>query len=234
MISILKEICNIPFVTSEFLKANHFSLPPSVLKHLTEGASKKVARKGEVLVCRGDLVSGVFLVLEGVLRVYANHAGGREATLYHVKSGQICLLSLNCTFSDSLYPAQVSVESSQSTFTVVSGSKFRDLFAHETSVQQLVLTSLTLTITDLFSRLDEALLSRLRDRVLSFLLCNCDSKGQIEVTHEEIALHLGSAREAISRELSHLRQENLIETRRGKIQLLKKSQSKGENSRGSN
>ena len=67
--------------------------------------------------------------------------------------------------------------------------------------------------------MEQALFSSLRDRILSFLKEN-SVNGSIMVTHEELASHLGSAREAVSRILKEMESDGLISRKRGVITIL--------------
>ncbi len=177
------------------------------------------AVKGQILVQKGDPVSGVFLVLEGNLRVFGMHPNGKEATLYKVTNDEICLLSLNCAFSEINYPAWVGVDSKNASIAVLPSENFRELFATDKSVQDLVLQSLTATVRDLLIKLDEALLSSLRDRIFSFLSYNSDLDGYIKITHDELAMHMGTSREVISREISQLKRNGAVSSKRGAIEV---------------
>ena len=78
---------------------------------LLKSARIQKARRNDTLVQQGDMLASVFLLLNGTLRIYTANAEGREATLYMLNDGEVCLLSLNAAFSNGRYPAWVSVES---------------------------------------------------------------------------------------------------------------------------
>ena len=187
---------------------------------LLENAKNVEAQKGELLISRGDAVSGVFLVQQGALRVYAMNEDGKQATLYRLKEGELCLLSLNSSLTGGRYPGWVSVESQEAKVLSLQGSCFRSLFSTEQAIQNLMLTSLTSTISYLLLCIDEALLSDLQSRLVSFLTRNRNAKGEITMTHQEIADHLGVTRESISRELSLLQSQNRIRKKRNCITLI--------------
>ena len=197
-------------------------LPASVRQALLKHADSLDGRGGDVLIRQGDAVEGVFLVTSGVLRVFALHADGREATLYRVRPRQICLLSLNSTFARTRYPAWVSVESAHAAVSVLPGELFRGLFPIEPSVQQLVMQALTTTIGELLIRLDEAMLLPLRDRIVRYLARHADAAGCVRTTHQAMATYLGSSREVVSRELGMLKRRGRVETARGVIRVRKR------------
>lgn len=193
------------------------SLPKEAIESLLNQAHFMKRRKGEMLVHKGDAVSGVFLVIHGTLRVFGIHASGREATLYRVSDNQMCVLSLNSAFSNTRYPAWVCVESTNTEVAILPGLVFRQLLQEEPTIQRLVIDSLATMVSGLLLRLDESMLSNLRDRIMSFLLCNADVQGRVKVTHQELAAHLGSSREVVSRELRQLRLNKQVSTSRNLI-----------------
>ncbi|EGI8199184.1 Crp/Fnr family transcriptional regulator, partial [Campylobacter coli] len=72
----------------------------------------------------------------------------------------------------------------------------------------------------LINILEQALFTPLHHRVKMFLKENA-KEGKITFTHEEIALHLGSTREVISRILKTMQKEGFIQQNRKEITLLK-------------
>ncbi len=96
---------------------------------LVRAARLQKGRKNQVLVQQGDALSSVFLLQEGLLRVYTLNAEGREATLYLLRAGEVCLLSLNAAFSNGRYPAWVSVESKNASIALLPGKILRALFS---------------------------------------------------------------------------------------------------------
>ena len=184
------------------------------MEGLLAQGTRRAAARGECLVRQGDEVDGVFLVTSGVLRVFTLRGDGREATLYRIQANQICLLSLNATFSHTRYPAWVSVESARATVAILPGRMFRSFFRNDAGVQNLVLGSLTGTIADLLARLDEALLDSMHERLVRFLVRQADASGCVRMSHQEIATALGSSREVISRELARLKRSRRLTTGR--------------------
>lgn len=176
-------------------------------------------RRNQMLVQQGDALSSAFLLLDGVLRVYVIGPQGREATLYRVNAGEVCLLSLNAAFGNERYPAWVSVESRTARFALLPAKMMRSLFPVEPVIQEMVLESLTATVRDLLANFDDVLNLRLPVRLENFLARNCDRSGRIHMTHQMLADHLGATREAISREVAVLKRQKRVSTGRGYLQL---------------
>jgi CRP/FNR family transcriptional regulator len=177
------------------------------------------AVRGNLLVQQGAAIPGAFLVLDGTLRVYGMNAQGKEATLYRVHSGGLCLLSLNATFSGTRFPAWVNVESKSARVAVLPGSRTRQIFERAPALRELVLNSLTATIGELLVQLDEAMLTPLSERIFNLLLRHADARRNVAITHQQLADHLGVTREAVSRELAVLVRRKILRTGRKTITL---------------
>ena len=59
-------------------------------------------------------------------------------------------------------------------------------------------------------------------RLAAFLLeeCRLNETKELSITHEQIARHLGTAREVVTRLLRHFQGENLVKITRGTVELL--------------
>lgn len=197
------------------------ALTPGVQDTVRAAARPLHASRGEILVEKGDALSEVFLVTDGALRVYATNAEGKEATLYRLRPGEICLLSLNAAFTGGRYPANVTVESAAADVARIPGQVLRRLFREEPGVQDLVLGSLTAVVDELLVRLDEVLLSPLKHRLRTYLADRADAQGRVFATHQALADGLGVSRESVSRELQRLKRAKAVRVTRGCTTLLR-------------
>ena len=59
-------------------------------------------------------------------------------------------------------------------------------------------------------------------RLVTFLIQEhlFEESNELSITHERIAMHLGTVREVVTRMLRHFQQEGLVELSRGTIRLL--------------
>ena len=200
-------------------RANTFRPSAETSASLLERSRILAAKKGQILVERGETIAGVFWVLSGRLTIYSLNSSGREATLYRLAPGEICLFSLRSTMGSLAYPAWVRVESRDARLAIIRANDFREAMRADPALLDLVLQCISTTVRDLMVSLDTALLTNLGDRLHNFLVCNAGSDGRIEMTHSELAGHLGSSREVISREIAALKKKGVIRVARGSIEL---------------
>lgn len=187
---------------------------------LLSAAVRRIACPGGTpLVARGDLVAGAYLVERGALRVYYVSAEGREGTLYWVEPGQSCILALNCMFSRLAYPAWVESEG-DTDVAIVPGDVYRRLFAVEPAVQSFTFEVLSGRLFELMALIEETASQGLEARVAAFLLRRAKGEPDLAVTQEQIARHLATSREVVSRVLRGLAARRLVATTLGRVTLL--------------
>ncbi len=168
------------------------------------------------LVARGDEVAGAYLVEEGALRVYYTSEDGREGTLYWVEPGQSCILALNCTFSRLAYPAWVESDG-PTRFSIVPGDVYRKLFAADPAVQRFTFETLSGRLFELMALIEETASQGLEARVAAFLLRRAKGETRLALTQEQLARHLSTSREVVSRVLRGLSALGLVNTGHGQI-----------------
>ena len=69
-----------------------------------------VRAAGEALFQSGESCSSLPLVVSGNAAIYATDKAGRQVTLYRLKPGDICPISLSALLQHSTYPAAASAE----------------------------------------------------------------------------------------------------------------------------
>lgn len=195
------------------------ALAPESRALLATAARKISCAGGTPLVARGDLVTGAYLVERGALRVYYVSAEGREGTLYWVEPGQSCILALNCMFSRLAYPAWVESEG-DTEVTIVPGDVYRRLFAVEPAVQSFTFDVLSGRLFELMALIEETASQGLEARVAAFLIRRAKGARSLAVTQDQIARHLATSREVVSRTLRSLAARRLIATAQGRITFL--------------
>lgn len=171
------------------------------------------------IIHKGQAVSGAYLVLNGELRVYTYTPQGKAATLYFIRPGETCVLALNCLFNHLRYPAWV--ESSPETdVAIISGALYRKLFTTEQSIQDMTVKALSTVVFRLMNELEQIHACNLNQRLASFLLSHASIQGEVHMTQQVLAEHLGTTREVIARLMQQLTNQGLVLTRRGTVTII--------------
>ena len=209
-------------LTSETLEKFPFltQLSPESRLEVERSAKHILLKDKGYFIHKGESVSGVLLVESGCLRAYNIDSQGKETTLYSVMPGESCLLAVNCVFSDIVYPAWVNVDMPDTKVLMIPAELYRQLYSKEDAVRDFTFNVLSARIFDLMTTLEETCSYEVNYRLASFLVRRANSQGEIRLTHQEIASHLGTAREVVSRLLKEFKNKGLLITSRGTISIL--------------
>ena len=161
----------------------------------------------------------MLLLLEGTVRVQQLSKYGREIVLYRVYSGESCVLTTACLIASENYSAHGIAESDVEAVTIPV-RLFDDLISQSAIFRQFVFTAYSQRITELIHVVEDVAFQRIDVRLADKLLALSRGESNIQITHQELAVELGSAREVVSRQLSEFQRRNWIKQSRGSIQLL--------------
>lgn len=183
-------------------------------KKLRQGLVSRHCASAEPLLFKGQRVSGAYFVLDGRLRVYTLAPNGTEATLYFLDPGETCVFALNSLFNDLLYPAWVQAVA-ETTVALIPGPVFHTLFAEEPVIRDLTVRTLSTLVFRLMATLEEVHSCKLNQRLANLLLLHATSAGELRMTQQQMACHLGTTREVLARAMRELVAAGYVETRRG-------------------
>lgn len=196
------------------------NLPDETKKQLQENVQPMQARQGDFLLSSTKTCDFVPLVLLGVLRVFQVGENGREVTLYRAYAGDTCLLNLVCSQEDVFLSAQVMAEE-DSYLMLIPKRFFQNQIAQTNAWKDFLISTLYHRLGETMLVLEQMAFTRMDKRLAQTLLRLSNGRNQtISVTHEQLAVELGTAREVISRLLAELRRMNLVVLKRGKIEVL--------------
>jgi CRP/FNR family transcriptional regulator len=183
---------------------------------LLAGQVSKHCASASPLLFKGQRVSGAYFVLSGRLRVYALAPNGTEATLYSIEPGETCVFALNSLFNDLLYPAWVQAVA-ETTIALIPGAVFHQLFATEAVIRDLTVKTLSTLVFRLMAELEEVHSYKLNQRLANLLLVHASASGELRMTQQQMAGHLGTTREVVARLMRELVAAGYVETGRGRM-----------------
>jgi CRP/FNR family transcriptional regulator len=171
---------------------------------------------GTVLFQDGSECQAYVLVLDGSVRVQKVSENGREIVLYRVEAGQSCVLTTNCLIAREDYAAQGIAETDIRAL-VLPAATFRALLAKSEAFRDFVFSAYATRIGDLLMLIEEVAFGRIDVRLAGWLRQRAGSA--IRVTHQEVAVELGTAREVISRQLKEFERRGWVALGRGRIEV---------------
>lgn len=165
--------------------------------------------------------ASVVFVRSGRLRAFMLSNQGREVTLFHVQPGECCVLAASCilpmiTFDIALDAAE------DSDLLVIDSHAFGTVSQENIHAEAFTYRQATERFSDCMWVMQQVLFMGLDARLAIWLLDEVAGGGSrtIYATHDEIARHLGSAREAVSRMLKYFAREGLVSLSRGSVEII--------------
>lgn len=171
---------------------------------------------GTTLFREGEVCGLLGFIIQGTIRVFKESEKGREITLYRITSGESCILSIACIMSSPIHKASAVVEE-QTTLAVVQAHDIRHLLSYSSQARDFIFSLLAERLSDVVTLVDEIVFSKLDKRLAAFLLHQHQYNTVIQLTHEQIAVELGTAREVISRLLKDFESKGYISLQRGSV-----------------
>jgi len=192
---------------------------PALIREFQASAFSARIPSGRDVFVEGDQVEAIALLLSGVVRVYKIGETGREITLYRFGLGESCILTANAILSRKSFPAIATVEQDAEA-VMIPAHIFRDWVKRHDLWREFVFDLLSERLATVLAIVDEVVFQRMDRRVAALLLAKSRIQHPILVTHQELAVELGSSREVISRLLEDFSAAGQIKSSRGTIEIL--------------
>ncbi|HPE95242.1 MAG TPA: Crp/Fnr family transcriptional regulator [Bacillota bacterium] len=188
--------------------------------HLESVAVKRSFGKGDVLHRGSDDCIGLLLVLKGIIRVYTVSDEGKELTLYRLLERDVCLFSAACMLSEIQFDVFVSSED-ETEVIVIPARAYKQLMENSLDVAVYTNRLMASRFSDVMWLVDQILNKKMDQRLAALLLeeRSLRESDELATTHEELANHLGTVREVVTRMLKYLQEEKLVVLRRGSVTL---------------
>lgn len=175
----------------------------------------------------GNECSGVIIVRSGCLRIYIMSEDGKDITLYRLHKGDMCMLSASCVLQSITFDVFADTEDESECY-VINGSAFSQISERNPQIKIFVLETAVSRFSDVMWIMQQILFMSMDKRLAIFLSDESarTASDTINLTHEQIARYIGSAREVVSRMLKYFANEGIVEVSRKGIKILDKSRLK--------
>ena len=187
------------------------SLSESEVQALAQRAVERRFAPEEMLFWEGEPCAGIFLIVEGSVKIFKTSASGREMMLaLETAPSTVAELPL---FDGGPYPASVrAVGPVVSMF--INKSDFQQVCRQYPDVALKVLAVVGHRLRHLVGVVEAMTFGSVTQRLARLLLDASRSAGtnefELPLTHQELASRLGTVREVVSRNLGRFRAEGLI------------------------
>ena len=175
----------------------------------------------------GNECTGVILIRSGSLRLYILSEDGKEITLYRLFPGDMCILSASCALNSITFDVFVDSEEN-SDCIVVGGCAYAAIAERVPEVKIFALESALARFSDVMWIMQQILFMSFDKRLAIFLSDEIAKTGSdtVNLTHEQIAKYMGSAREVVSRMVKYFASEGIVEPLRGGVRIIDKAKLK--------
>lgn len=192
-----------------------YNFSPSDLELAQKSVKIKTFNHQKILY--NDYCHGFIFVKSGQIKAFKTSENGKEILLFKLNPGDECLLCTDCI--NVLMQNLILKISENTCIEILPSEIFKNLKDKYPLFAKHILALLSQRFAKSMEVMSAILFIPLKSRVVDFLQ-NHAKENVITMTHEQIANEIFSAREAVSRILKELENENFLRLERGKIILL--------------
>lgn len=179
--------------------------------------------KGQLVQGGGEDAYGMVYVEDGNLSVVLLSEEGREVSLLQLRRGDICFLSASRTVTGLSFDVTIEAES-DARLLVLPSTSLELMIRNSPSFATFVHDQISKDFSTTVRLLQSILFCTFDQRLASYLYEKTTNTGALtlNLTHEQIARHIGSAREVVSRALKRFSALGIVSVSRGSITVLDK------------
>lgn len=202
-------------------------LEGSELRRLAGIARETSLTAGQVLFEQGDESDGLYIVSDGIVRIYLTADDGREATINLLESGEIIG---EIAILDGLPRSAGAAGLTDAKLIFVPTAPFRELIDNSPKLGRQMILMLCERLRAANMQVDQAIFHDLRHRLIMLLRQIAIIHGRVEkdvatvdldLTQGALAQMLGASREAVNKQLRALAKEGRIAVEGHQIRVFK-------------
>ena len=200
------------------------ALSESELHGLAQRTVEKKFAADEILFWEGEPCAGIFLIIQGSVKIFRTSASGREVML-SIETAPATVAELPL-FDGGTYPASVCVvEPVLALF--INKNDFQQFCRQNPDVALKVLAVVGNRLRHLVGLVESMTFGSVTQRLARMLLDASKAAGSdtfdLPATHQELASRLGTVREVVSRNLGRFRAQGLISIRDRQVQIVNRA-----------
>ena len=195
-------------------------LAPEHQQEILAAVATREFKKGTVLYDGTTGCTGLIVVEAGQLRAYITSEDGREISVYRLFERDICLMSASCILNSIQFDISIEAERDCRVW-IIPPELFLRIMQESAPLANYTNEIMQQRLSDVVWLIEQILWKRLDKRIAAFLVeeAALDDSLKLTTTHEQIARHLGTAREVVTRMLRTLQSEGMVKLSRGSIEL---------------
>ena len=187
---------------------------------LEQSAVRRTVKKGTLLHNGDTDCQGLLLVEEGQLRAYILSEEGREVTIYRLFAIDLCLFSASCLMNSIQFDITIETEKDTSLW-MIPPDVSKEVMEESAAAANFTNEVMASRFSEVMWLMEQVLWKSFDRRLAAFLTEESilEGTGELKITHEKIAAHLGTAREVVTRMLKYFQTEGLVRLSRGTVEV---------------
>ena len=163
---------------------------------------------------------GLLLVRAGQLRAFILSGEGKEITIYRLFERDVCLFSASCIMRSIQFDITISAEKDTEAW-LIPIDVYKRLTESSAVIANYTSEVMGTRFTDVMWLMEQVMWKSFDKRLASFLLEESviENTETLKITHEQIAAHMGTAREVVTRMLKYFQTEGMVKLTRGCIEI---------------
>ena len=188
---------------------------------LEQSAVRRTVKKGTLLHNGDTDCQGLLLVEEGQLRAYILSEEGREVTIYRLFAMDLCLFSASCLMNSIQFDITIETEKDTSLW-MIPPDVYKEVMEESAAAANFTNEVMASRFSEVMWLMEQVLWKSFDRRLAAFLTEESvlEGTGDLKITHEKIAAHLGTAREVVTRMLKYFQTEGLVRLSRGTVEVI--------------
>ena len=197
----------------------HKELMPLQIELILQSAQEITFEAGKIISAHSGSCQGFIIVKNGLIGASMISEDGREAELFTLGSGELCILSASCIFLPKTFHVQMMAEKT-SQIIIIPSSTVEKLREQNIHVELFAYKTMTARFANVMNAVEELLFVPVEKRLAKILVSS--KSDTIFITQDALAKKLGTAREVVSRTLSSFKTRGLVNVKRGQIEIINK------------
>ncbi len=194
---------------------------PELISKLTQFSTVRNYKAGEMILDENSLIRAIPIVTRGTLKVMRTEEDGREILLYYIKPGESCIMSFLGGLHDERSKVRAEVEE-DAEILFLPVEKVSLFIKEYPEWLDYIFRLYHKRFEELLEIVNAIAFKKVDERLLDLLQKKKQVTGSntLQVTHEQLANELGTARVVVSRLLKQLEESGQLQLGRNKITLM--------------
>ena len=198
-----------------------FKTSPELIEKLNQNSIRKTYEAGSIILDEQAHIRSIPIVAKGTLKVIRTEEDGREILLYYIKAGESCIMSFLGGLHNETSKVKAEVEEDAEILFLPIDKV--SLFIREyPQWLDYIFRLYHKRFEELLEIVNAIAFKKVDERLLTLMNKKAELIGSkvLNITHEQLANELGTARVVVSRLLKQLEETGALKLGRNKITLM--------------